>query len=52
MVDVLNLFLAVFSGIVDSFVSLTIGGYSFGSLIFGGFVIGVVLTYVISVLRR
>ena len=52
MVDVINLFLAVFSGIVDSFVSINLGGFTVGSLIFGGFVVGVVLVFVLRVFRR
>lgn len=52
MLDVINLFLSVFSGVVSGFTSIQIGGYSFGSMLFGGFVIGVVLVWVLSVIRR
>lgn len=52
MVDVINLFLVCFSGIVSGFFSLDYGGYSVGSLVFGGFVIGVVVFWVLSVIRR
>lgn len=52
MVDLINLFLSVFAGIVSAFTSLEIGGYSFGSMLFGGFVLGVVLVWILSVIRR
>lgn len=52
MVDIINLFLAVFSGISQAFTSLEIGGFSVGSLLFGGFVIGVVVCWILSAIRR
>lgn len=52
MVDVINLFLAVFSGVSQAFTSLEIGGYSVGSMLYGGFVIGLAIFFVLSVIRR
>lgn len=53
MVDVINIFLQAFSGVVSGFTSLEFGGYSFGSLLLGGFVVGTVITFVISrIIRR
>lgn len=52
MVDVINLFLQIFSGVSQAFTSIEVGGYSFGSLLFGGFVVGLVLVWVIGVIRR
>lgn len=52
MVDVVNLFLSIFSGISQMFSGMSVGGYSFGAMIFGGFVLGLVIVTVLSVLKR
>lgn len=52
MVDVINMFLTIFSALSQLFSGLTVGGYGFGSMIFGGFIIGVVIVWVLGVLRR
>lgn len=52
MVDVINMFLLIFSGIVQTFTSIELGSYKIGSLLFGGFVVGVAITYVIRVIKR
>lgn len=52
MLDVINLFLSCFSGVVSGFTSLVLGDYSIGSLLFGGFVVGVVVTWILAVIRR
>lgn len=52
MVDIINLFLSIFSGIIDFFVNLSIGGYKVLSFIFAGFVLSVIFVYITGVIRR
>lgn len=52
MVDIINIFLTIFSSLSQLFSGLTVGGYTYGSMIFGGFAIGLVLVWVLRVLRR
>lgn len=52
MVDIINVFLTAFSGVVSGIVDLEFGGYKIGAVLFGAFVLGVVFSFVVKVLRR
>lgn len=52
MIDIINIFLTIFSAVSQLFSGLAVGGYTYGSMIFGGFAIGVVLIWVLRVIKR
>lgn len=52
MLDYMNLFLQLFSGISQGITSIDFGGYNLGSVLFGGFVLGIVFSFILRVLRR
>lgn len=52
MVDAVNVFLNAFA-IIDCFTDIDIGGYSVGSLLFGGLAIGAIIGIVLkNILKR
>lgn len=52
MVDVINMFLSIFSGVVGGFVDLSVGGFRLLDIVYGGFIIGLAISLVARVIGR